>query len=282
MTAVRHGALYALERVAQGNPPQRQTVVDVICAYLRSPYSPAASGQVRRLGVRRPLLTVRGSRRQTGRTWTANSSVRLATSAADALQEREVRLTAQRILTRHLRPGAHPQHPDDTFWADIDLDLTGATLINFDVSDTQLRTASFNGASFAGNARFFGTSFGRDVEFHGADFAEDAVFEEASFAGEARFVDASFAGAAMFEHAFFAGDALFTRAGFSWRAGFEGASFTGAAFFGGASFAGHARFDGASFAGYAKFDDVHLNSEVSLTDTEFAHGVPERLGPTRT
>jgi hypothetical protein len=32
---VRHGGLYALERVAQNNSTQRQTVVDAICAYLR-------------------------------------------------------------------------------------------------------------------------------------------------------------------------------------------------------------------------------------------------------
>lgn len=39
--AVRHGGLYALERVAQDNPRQRQTVVNVICAYLRNPLHPA-------------------------------------------------------------------------------------------------------------------------------------------------------------------------------------------------------------------------------------------------
>jgi hypothetical protein len=40
--AVRHGGLYALERVAQDNPSQRQTVVNVICAYLRNPLHPAS------------------------------------------------------------------------------------------------------------------------------------------------------------------------------------------------------------------------------------------------
>lgn len=37
--AVRHGGLYALERVAQNNPDQRQTIVDVVCAYLQAPYT---------------------------------------------------------------------------------------------------------------------------------------------------------------------------------------------------------------------------------------------------
>lgn len=36
--AVRHSGLYALERVAQDNPEHRQTVDNVLCAYLRVPY----------------------------------------------------------------------------------------------------------------------------------------------------------------------------------------------------------------------------------------------------
>jgi hypothetical protein len=39
-SAVRLGGLYALERLAQTSPGQRQTVVNVICAYLRMPYQP--------------------------------------------------------------------------------------------------------------------------------------------------------------------------------------------------------------------------------------------------
>lgn len=37
---VRLGAMYSLERLAQGNSPRRQTIVDVLCAYLRMPYTP--------------------------------------------------------------------------------------------------------------------------------------------------------------------------------------------------------------------------------------------------
>jgi hypothetical protein len=43
---VRLAGLYTLERLAQGNPNQRQTVVNLICAYLRMPFEPPLrSGQ---------------------------------------------------------------------------------------------------------------------------------------------------------------------------------------------------------------------------------------------
>ena len=44
---VRLGGLYALERLAQDNSAQRQTIVNVICAYLRMPFSPTAPHQAR-------------------------------------------------------------------------------------------------------------------------------------------------------------------------------------------------------------------------------------------
>jgi hypothetical protein len=38
--AVRLGGLYALERVAQNHPSQRQTIINLLCAYLRMLYEP--------------------------------------------------------------------------------------------------------------------------------------------------------------------------------------------------------------------------------------------------
>ena len=43
---VRLAGLYALERLAQDNPSQRQTIVNVICAYLQMPYTPPGATPV--------------------------------------------------------------------------------------------------------------------------------------------------------------------------------------------------------------------------------------------
>ena len=44
---VRFSGLYALERLAQDNPAHRQAIVNVICAYLRMPFSPTAPASKR-------------------------------------------------------------------------------------------------------------------------------------------------------------------------------------------------------------------------------------------
>jgi hypothetical protein len=82
------------------NLDQRQTIVDVICAYLRMPYSPPAD---------QPPAE--------------DAPAEAHTRYEQRRQELQVRLTAQRILGAHLRPKAR-----ETFWTGIDLDLTGAHL----------------------------------------------------------------------------------------------------------------------------------------------------------
>lgn len=114
---VRLAGLYALERLAAGHAEHRQTIVNVICAYLRMPYT-------------RPTESA-GNESDDG----VDSSE--AKDDAQRREELEVRLTAQRILASHLyHPGDEAESPTAStngveFWADIDVDLTGAVLIDF-------------------------------------------------------------------------------------------------------------------------------------------------------
>jgi hypothetical protein len=262
--AVRHGGLYALERVAQDNPSQRQTVVDVICAYLRNPYTlpPATSGP-RPLGVRRPLL----------RSTTVHRALTSFPGAGNAreerLQEREVRLTAQRVLRGHLRPGGDPDQPDHTFWPGINLDLTGATLIKFRLDGCQVDTANFDGATFVGGGLFSGTSF-----------TNVAVFYEASFTGDPSFYGAYFAGPAVFNRASFARHVFFSNASFGSDATFDEATFAGDAFFGHAHFADIGAFHAAVFTGVADFTEVSFALKPWFNEVSF-HGKTTFDGATK-
>ncbi|WP_309117464.1 pentapeptide repeat-containing protein [Saccharothrix sp.] len=249
-------------------------MADVLCAYLRAPYTPPAD----KPGTRRLGGLPGGLRGNPHRRVTTTAAIRRAVVATPAptptdeqrRQEREVRLTAQRILTRHLHPGDHPRRRPDTFWPDTDLELTGATLIDFDFSQCRPRHAHFNGASFAGTARFVGASFAGTAVFDEASFAGDAVFDGASFARDAGFDEASFAGTAWFDGASFAGTAWFDGASFAGDARFDEASFAGTAWFGVASFAGPAVFGGASFAGTAGFGVASFAGDAWFGGASFA------------
>lgn len=161
---VRLAALYALERLANANVDQRQVVVSLMCAYLRMPYElPKELGPLIKAGERE--------------------------EHADARQEREVRLAAQSVLARHLRPGESDVAP---WWGKMSLDLSGAHLINFDLSDCHVvelncSSAKFSGDNYferskLGSASFSFTTFdGGVVSFYQATIENYCDFEDCRF-----------------------------------------------------------------------------------------------------
>jgi uncharacterized protein YjbI with pentapeptide repeats len=240
---VRLGGLSALERLAQDNPAHRQTIVNVICAYLCMPFSPTAPAGKPEPGA------IEAREVRAGEAEASTGAIG-GPELGGWQQERQVRLTAQRILAEHLRDdrakvqrSAEPASP--RFWPGIRLDLAGATLIDFIFDGGVTADARFDGATFSGTARFDGAIFG-DARFRGATF-DLAVFSGATFNGVAMFFSATFAD--------------------SW---FRGATFNGGADFSGATFNGRARFEGAAFNGEAWFDEVTFNGLAGFAEATFS------------
>ncbi|RJQ75697.1 pentapeptide repeat-containing protein [Pseudonocardiaceae bacterium YIM PH 21723] len=243
---VRLAGLYSLERLAQQHPDHRQSIVNVFCAYLRMPF------------------TVIDSPTQH--------------------QEREVRLAVQRVLADHLRVG-DPALPARTFWPHIDLDLTGATLIDPDFTGCQFRNARFDKASFVGDAwlsgsrfigdaGFDGTRFGGQADFRGARFAGETWFGSARFSSGAWFGGAQFLEGAWFGAVRFNADAGFSETTFEQSAGFAGTRFTGDAWFSKAAFAGKASFAGARFCRGVEFEDSRFDTEVGFDQVRVRTDIP--------
>lgn len=165
--AVRLAGMYSLERLAQDNPEQRETIVAVWCAYLRMPFTPDD----------------------------------------DAGEERQVRIAVQRLLARHLRPGDRfwPGMNIDLAGATlIKLNFAGC---HMDIAQfheaTFVGPAMFRGACFLGSAGFSRAAFRDDVGFQQATFHGPAPFRHTTFAQNADFTGASFATRPDFEHATF-------------------------------------------------------------------------------
>ncbi|MEU7457525.1 pentapeptide repeat-containing protein [Streptosporangium roseum] len=271
--AVRLAGLYALERLAQDNPGHRQTIVNVICAYLRMPYTPPEPAPAPDPEQER-TAALRAARR---RYQAARAGIALPTEPAlqkesDGREgELQVRLTAQRILSLHLRddrPAGQrstlPAAP--AFWEGMNLDLTGATLIDFDLAGGHVIEAVFRKATFIGDTWFVEATFTRVAGFDGATFTEVAGFDGATFIGDAWFVEATFARGARFDRATFTEGARFDEVAFAGDAGFDKATFTRGAWFDEAAFIGDAWFVGATFAGNAGFDKAIFMGGARLND----------------
>jgi uncharacterized protein YjbI with pentapeptide repeats len=247
--AIRLAGVYAMAGLADDWEENRQTCVDVLCAYLRMPYEPDPGQD-------------------------APGPQRLAFRAS-----REVRHTVIRVITAHLN-GTAP-----VSWCGLNFDFAGAVFDGGDFSGAKFSggTVNFVGAEFSGGTvNFAGAEFsGGTVNFAGARFSGAGVnFFLAKFSGaKVNFAGAKFSGGTFgFGYAEFSGETVnFTSAKFSGaevhfsRSRFTGESpkLTGADTSGGMVFFHAAEFSG----GTVSFSRAEFSSEtVDFAGAEFSGG----------
>jgi uncharacterized protein YjbI with pentapeptide repeats len=185
--AVRLAGVYAMAGLADDWPENRQTCVDVLCAYLRLPYEPEPGNG-------------------------APAHERLSFGAS-----REVRHTVIRVITAHLRADA------GVSWQGLNFDFTGVVFDGGDFSRAEFSDGevSFGRAEFSGGEVSFERAefSGSTVIFVGAEFSSGEVsFRDTTFSdGPVDFDYAEFCGADVdFGGAEFSGgDVNFRRAEFS-------------------------------------------------------------------
>jgi hypothetical protein len=181
---VRVGAMHALAGLARSRSEYTQTVLDVLCAYLRRPFDHAHYARLR-----------------------GASDVE---ESVEADRERQVRLTAQRLIGELLPQSGNGRGPT------YDLDLTGATLEYFDLSERvvgQLTARSvnlyeanaFGGMEIYGDAWFTaahswgkfiaqGTTFHKRAWFSNFEADQLVDFKQSKFDGVTKLAQAKFSG----------------------------------------------------------------------------------------
>jgi uncharacterized protein YjbI with pentapeptide repeats len=265
--AVRLGGLYSLERLAQEHSEHRQTVVDVICAYLRMPFQvPAGAGTALGLVARSSAITP------------AAEAIEQDTHG-ESRQEFQVRLAAQRMLARHLDGSIGPGKPAASFWDAVRIDLNGAVLVGLDFSGCRLDQADFRNAQFSREASFDGTYFTGTTRFDEAVFNGNARFSRARFEGNARFNEVQFERNAEFAEVHFIGNASFSDTQFTRAACFSEAKFKGNARFDEAQFSRDILFDKATFAGSTWFGGTQFNQGCTFEDARAIYGKCKNAWP---
>ncbi|CCH35463.1 pentapeptide repeat-containing protein [Actinosynnema sp. NPDC047251] len=167
---VRVGAMHALAGLARATPRYRQTVLDVLCAYLRRPFSHPAFKQ-------RPADPDQAR-------YPEGEAVEMPTSEEDG--ERTVRLTAQRLITDLLPWG---QNTDPTLYH---LDLTGANIEYLRLEGRRVGRLTARRTRFHGITAFREVRFSKPALFSGAKFHGRVDFQQARFAGGLSLQDAEF------------------------------------------------------------------------------------------
>ena len=232
--AVRLAGVYAMAGLADDWEENRQTCIDVLCAYLRLPYDRAPAEE----GTKADRL--------------------------DFLASREVRHTVIKVIADHLMDRATVSWQGLSFnFNEVVFDggdfrdaVFSGSLVVFDRAEFAAGTVHFSRVKFSSGHVFFGSAkfFGGRVRFKDAEFAGGIVsFRRTDItAGSVEFINATFSGATV----------LFTGSAISGGR----VSFAEATFSGGAVDFGYARFTGGTVDfGRADFS----GSEVSFVRAEF-------------
>jgi uncharacterized protein YjbI with pentapeptide repeats len=263
---VRLGAMYALERLGQENAESRQTVINVLSAYLRMPFKVSRSKfGLKDVDVTHPSLV-------------DDSDLG---DVNEFKQEIEVRNAAQRILQEHFRvkDWAGEGDPNPLYWGpDLRIDLSGATLMNFSFGHSNARAANFRGCLFIGDARFWSSDFRGRVFFDESVFTGEADFSRVNFRDGVKISSAS-----SFSYSTFLGIARFhgTQHGFFECIGstfHEEVSFSlldvqSNAYFGKSTFHGNMSLDLARARSRTWFDGTHFLGTVTMKQVIFFSGV---------
>jgi pentapeptide repeat protein len=159
---VRVGGLHALAGLARDRPHYTQTVIDVLCSYLRRPFTHPS------------YLARPGDPDQAEIAADDSWSVE---QIADADRERQVRLTAQRLIV-DLLPGTSEPEP-----ARYDLDLTEASVAYLNLTDRVVGRLAARRARFLGITRLGGVRVHGPALFTGAAFLGRVELDSAAFDG---------------------------------------------------------------------------------------------------
>ncbi|MFE6864682.1 pentapeptide repeat-containing protein [Nocardia sp. NPDC057668] len=284
MATVRIAGAFSLaalvdEWTAQGNRVDAQVCIEVLCGYLRLPYSPVHgnSDSVKRT-VTSPRLNPDGT-----------------VGAGDVTEHYEFRqndrisrLTILRMIAEHLRNVGDSGES----WSCYGFDFRSATLEDVNFEDCTFGAVSFAGTRFVGDANFQGVKFKEAVSFAGAHFESNCSFDGAQFDNEceftnarffgtwARFVSCNFGGEFSFEETF-ASMVVFSACTFKVDASFEFSQFTRSVLFSvDTVFHGMANFIGCKFGKFSVGGRSAVRDKLfrtSKTESKFIDGGPVKF-----
>ncbi|MFE3195931.1 pentapeptide repeat-containing protein [Nocardia sp. NPDC059240] len=257
--AVRIAGVYAMAGVADESADRRrQQCIEVLCGYLRLPYSPElGSNHQSKLVLKHHRATADGTR--------ADDSERHLEYRHN---DREVRATIVRVIADHLRLNA------EYSWSTSDFDFRTAHLEDVDFRAVRFSGAArFDGTTFAGLARFDGATFAGSADFLWATFSGSAYFGETTFSGEAWFGHTTFCDTADFEGAAFSDSAWFEGATFCATTDFMGAAFSKTTWFADTTFSDSATFAGATFSDFTDFGGATFTGSANFGGATFTNSI---------
>ena len=249
-------ALQAEEKHTEG-----QRIVDVLCAYIRTPFELAF--RYDELSQNKP--SPHGSYRENHHEFSVHR--------AELLAEAKVRQQALQEIHRRLRH--FPQDDRRSYvegsWSGFEYDFSNSVFFYpVDMKDSWYQNSvDFRGCTYYDSAEFSGSTYERSAYFCGSTYYDWVFFNNSTYCGEAQWSGSTYHDSARFSWSVYYGEVLFHDSVYGGSVFFDQSLYYDEVLFYSSTYRSEAGFDGSLYRGSVFVSDSVFDGEVSLYGSVF-------------
>ena len=249
-------ALQAEEKHTEG-----QRIVDVLCAYIRTPFELAF--RYDELSQNKP--SPHGSYRENHHEFSVHR--------AELLAEAKVRQQALQEIHRRLRhfPQGDRRSYVEGSWSGFKYDFSNSVFFYpVDMKDSWYQNSvDFSGCTYYASAEFSGSTYERSAYFYDSTYYDWVFFNNSTYFGEAQWSGSTYHDSARFSWSVYYGEVSFHDSVYGGLVFFDQSLYYDEALFYSSTYRGEAGFDGSLYRGSVFVNDSVFEDEVSLYGSIF-------------
>ena len=249
-------ALQAEEKHLEG-----QRIVDVLCAYIRSPFELAF--RYDELSQDKP--NPHGSYRENHQEFSLHR--------AELLAEAKVRQQALQEIHRRLRhfPQGDRRSYVEGSWSGFEYDFSNSVFFYpVDMKDSWYQNSvDFSGCTYYASAEFSGSTYERSAYFCDSTYYDWVFFNNSTYCGETQWNGSTYHDSARFSWSVYYGEVSFHDSVYGGSVFFDQSLYYDEALFYSSTYRGETGFDGSLYRGSVFVSDSVFDSEVSLYGSVF-------------
>ena len=238
-----------------------QRIVDILCAYIRSPFEMAF--RYDELSQNKPSPHgVYGDNHQD-----------FYMHKAELLAEAKVRQRALQEIHRRLRhfPQGDRRNYVEGSWSGFEYDFSNSVFFYpVDMKDSWYQNSvDFSGCTYYASAEFSGSTYERSAYFCDSTYYDWAFFNDSIYFGEAQWSGSTYHDSARFSWSVYYGEVSFHDSVYGGSVFFDQSLYYDEALFYSSTYGGEAGFDGSLYRGSVFVSDSVFDGEVSLYGSVF-------------
>ena len=249
-------ALQAEEKRTEG-----QRIVDVLCAYIRSPFELAFRYDELSQNKPNPHGVYRDNHQE------------FSLHRAELLTEAKVRQQALQEIHRRLRhfPQGDRRSYVEGSWSGFEYDFSNSVFFYpVDMEDSLYQNSvDFSGCTYYASAEFSGSTYERSAYFCDSTYYDWAFFNDSIYFGEAQWSGSTYHDSARFSWSVYYGEVSFHDSVYGGSVFFDQSLYYDEALFYSSTYGGEAGFDGSLYRGSVFVSDSVFDGEVSLYGSVF-------------